>query len=378
MSKLIVFLFILLPAVGIASAKPEILVGQVVSVTSPLVGEISRELKHGYEAYFARINAQGGIDGRKIRLIQKEDGYQAERALALTRELIDDDGVVALVGYLGTPGPSLVIKENLLVKNSIALIGPSTGIARVLAEPNVFPVRATFEAELAEIAAHARTMQVKRVALLSWNAGSGQILAGAFPMIARNAGIEVSYANSFDVPSNKGVLEQNLDDVIRPLQKLQPEAVLLIAGGIPFYSAIKKLRTALPDSVFLYTISVVNWEDLILNVGTRSTQGAMISQSVPYPYSPQLPIAKEYMAEMRKAGSTPNYYSFEGYLGAAVAVEALRRASPNLTRENVTKVLNHLGKFEIGGFQVNYTPASRQGFSRPEMTMITSRGTLLR
>lgn len=378
MSKLFAFLFALLPAAGIAASKSEIVLGQVVSVTSPLVGQISSELKLGYEAYFARINAQGGIDGRKIRLIQKEDGYQAERTLALTRELIANDGVIALVGYLGTPGPSLVIKENLLVSNGIALIGPSTGISKVLANPNVFPVRATYEAELGEIASHARTMQLKRMALLSWNAGSGPILAGAFSEIAKNVGLELTYDRGFDVPADKEALERHLDSVIQPLQKLRPEAVLLIAGGAPLYEAIRKLRAALPDSIRLYAISVVNWEDLVLNVGTRQAQGIMISQSVPYPYSPQLPIVKEYMADMRKAGASPNYYSLEGYLGAVVAVEALRRSAPDLTRANVARVLNNLGKLEIGGFQVNYTPTRRHGFSKPDMTMITSRGTLLR
>jgi ABC-type branched-subunit amino acid transport system substrate-binding protein len=378
MPKLLALLFALLPAVSSADAKPDILLGQVVSITSPLVGEISSKLKIGYEAYINRINAQGGIDGRKIRLIQKEDGYQAEKTLALTRELVDIDKVVALVGYLGTPGPSRIIKENLLVSNDIALIGPSTGIAKVLAESNVFPVRATYESELAEVASHIKTMQLKRVALLSWNAGSGPILAAAFPGIAKNTGLEQVYTKSFDVPADKSALTHSLDDAVLPLQKLRPEAVLLIAGGIPLYEAVKKLRSTLPASTPIYTVSVVNWEDLVRNVGTKLAQGVMISQSVPYPYSPRLPIVRDYMEDMRKAAVTPDYYSLEGYLGAVITVEALKRASPDLTRSNITRVLNKLGKVEISGFQVNYTPTRRQGFLTPEMTMITSQGTLLR
>lgn len=378
MNKFLAFLFALLPIAGMAASKPDILLGQVVSTTSPLVGEISSKLKLGYEAYFARINAQGGIEGRKIRLVQREDGYQAEKTLALTRELIDNEGVVALVGYLGTPGPSLVIKENLLVSKDIALIGPSTGVARVLAEPNVFPVRATYEAELAEIASHARTMQLKRMALLSWNAGSGPILARAFEQIAVRTGLEQAYTKSFDVPSDKDELGKHLDSAILPLRQVHPEAVVLIAGGVPLYEAVKKLRAALPVSIPIYTVSVVNWEDLVRNVGKQQAQGVMISQSVPYPYSPQLPVVRECIADMRKVGASCDYYSLEGYLGAVVAAEALKRAAPDLTRANVTRVLNSFGKLEIGGFQVNYTHARRQGFGKPDMSMISSQGTLLR
>ena len=139
MLKLIPFLVAFVPALCFGGDSKDILLGQVISVSSPLVGEISSELKSGYEAYFAELNEQGGIHGRKVRLVQKEDGYVATKTLALTRELIDADKVVALVGYLGTPGLEALVRERVLVERDIALVGPSTGVAKLLAERNVFP-----------------------------------------------------------------------------------------------------------------------------------------------------------------------------------------------------------------------------------------------
>lgn len=378
MMKLIVLLLGVLPVLCIGGDKSDILLGQVVSVSSPLVGEISNELKLGYEAYFAQLNAQGGINGRKIRLIQKDDGYKASNTLSLTRELIDADNVVALVGYLGTPGPALVVKENLLVEKNIALIGPSTGVAKLLAERNVFPVRATYEAELAEIIAHAKAMQHKRIALVSWNAGAGPILATAFPQIVKDGGLDLVHQKAFDTSPDPQVMMRNLEVTIGSLRDVRPDAVVLIAGGAALYEAVRQLRAILPSTLPVYTISSVNWQDLIKNLGTKQVQGIVISQAVPYPYSPKLPIVKTYLEDMRRIGRTANYYSLEGYLGAAVTAEALKRASPNVSRAGVMAALAEFGRRDLGGFEVNYARDKRHGFGKPETTLITSQGTLLR
>lgn len=378
MYKLFALLLSLWAPFCIAGEGGDLLLGQVVSVSSPLVGEISSELTSGYEAYFAQVNAQGGIGGRKIRLIQKDDGYNARNTLALTRELIEADNVIALIGYLGTPGPSLVVKEQLLIKNDIALIGPSTGVSSLLGEKNVFPIRASYEAELAEIVMHAKVMQRRRIALIAWSAGSGPLLADAFPKIVTDAGLELVHRKLFEPSSKTADSRRTLDDAILPLQVTPPDAVVLIAGGLALSDAVRKLRSHLPTTLPIYTISSVNWQDLIKDVGIETAKGIAISQAVPYPYSPQLPIVKQYLEQMRLQGKRANYYSLEGYLGGAVAVEALRRAGPAPTRRSVVSALNDMGRQRFGGFEINYSAARRSGFGKPEVTLITSRGTLLR
>ncbi len=378
MAKLLTLILLVLPVFCEGAGKPDILLGQVVSVSSPLVGEISRELKSGYEAYFEQLNQHGGIDGRKVRLVQKDDGYKADNTLALTRELIEKDKVVALVGYLGTPGPSLVVRNNVLVDNDIAMVGPSSGVASLLAEKNIFPVRATYESELAEIVAHAKAMQHKRIALLVWSAGAGPLLADAFPPIVKNAGLELVYQNLFKPSADAGEMSRTLVAAIDPLKPAKVDAVLLIAGGSALYDAFRELRARLPSTLPLYTISSVNWQDLIANLGLKKSQGIVISQAVPYPYSPKLPIVKRYIEQMRGSGRAVNYYSLEGYLGAAVTVDALRRAAPNFTRADVLAALAGTGKKEIGGFEIDYTEGKRHGFRKPDITLITSQGKLLR
>lgn len=380
MSRLSIFLAAFFSMSAAQAAQQDIVLGQIASTSNPSIAEISVELQRGYQIYFDKINAGGGLDGRKIRLIQKDDGYDAKRALALTRELIDKDGALALVGYLGTPGPALITKEGLLTDNGIALIAPSSGTAKVLSQENVFPARATYEAELAAIAKHAKAMQRKKIAMLSWNAGAGPVLATAWPPLIRESGLDLVENKAFDISADVAVLQRNLDDAILPIEKARPDVVFLIASGSALYVAIKTMRSKLPPGTPIYTLSTVNWKDLIRQVGLKSAQGVIISQCVPYPFSPVIPIVKEYLDDIKAAGKgdVPSYSGLEGYLGAAVTVEALRRAGPNITRHSILAALLKMGRTEIGGFLVNYSPARRQGFARPDITLITSQGTLLR
>ena len=378
MFKLLTLLLLIVPALCAGSDKPDIFLGQVISDSSPLVGSISRQLKSGYEAYFAELNERGGIHGRKVRLVQKDDAYKAGNTLALTRELIGMDRVVALVGYLGTPGLEALVRESVLTDHRIALVGPSTGVARLLAEKNVFPIRASYEAELKEIVSHAKAMQYKTIALVAWNAGAGPILAETFPAIVKDGGLALMYRKAFEPSTDPAALKQALRDAIGPLRDIKPDSVLIIAGGEALYEGMRELRAQLGNALPVYTISSVNWQDLVGRLGVRQAQGIVISQAVPYPYSPRLPIVKSYLEQMKRMGQDANYYSLEGYLGAAVAAEALLKASPDITRSNVLAALDGMGRLQIGGFEVSYVQGRRQGFAKPESTLITSRGTLLR
>jgi ABC-type branched-subunit amino acid transport system substrate-binding protein len=271
-----------------------------------------------------------------------------------------------------------IVKENVLVEHQVALVGPSTGVARLLNEKNVFPIRASYESELAGIVAHAKAMQKRSIAFLAWNAGAGEILAKAFPAVAAEAGLKLDGVAMFDPSPDPASLKQALEVAMKPLGGMSPDAIVLVAGGNALYEGVRQLRARFGSGTQIYMISSVNWKDLVDKLGVGMAQGIVISQAVPYPYSPRLAIVKAYLERMQRIGHEPSYYSLEGYLGAAVAAEALRKASPNITRSNVTAALNSLGRYEIGGYEVLYSTERRQGFRRPDTTLITSRGTLLR
>ncbi len=80
----------------------EILLGQTTAPNNPLVSALSRDYNAGIQMALARANAVGGVQGRKIKLIARDDGFDAKQTIALVDELVERQNVLALVGFVGT------------------------------------------------------------------------------------------------------------------------------------------------------------------------------------------------------------------------------------------------------------------------------------
>src|SRR5687768_7775370 len=91
-----------------AAADDEIVVGMSGALSGPAAA-LGQGMKAGIEAYFARVNAAGGVHGRKLRFVAVDDGYEPSRAAANVRKLIDEDQVFAILGNPGTPTASVSV-----------------------------------------------------------------------------------------------------------------------------------------------------------------------------------------------------------------------------------------------------------------------------
>jgi len=80
----------------------EVVVGQFAPFSGP-AEQLGKRLNVGIQAYLQSVNAQGGIHGRRLRLVTRDDGYEPDRAVAAAKGLIEQDNVFALVGSVGTP-----------------------------------------------------------------------------------------------------------------------------------------------------------------------------------------------------------------------------------------------------------------------------------
>jgi ABC-type branched-subunit amino acid transport system substrate-binding protein len=162
------------------------------------------------------------------------------------------------------------------------------------------------------------------------------------------------------------------------VSKSQPKAVLLLAAGKPAFEFIRTFRDAPGGSVQIYGLSVMLHDVLVKAVGADKARGIVLSQAVPYPFVPSKAIVNEYLADMKKyaAKETISFSSLEGYLGAKIAAEAVRRAGNQPTRAKVLAALTNLGEFDLGGIYVKYTPAQRKGWGGVELSIINADGVL--
>ncbi|MBN9021897.1 MAG: ABC transporter substrate-binding protein, partial [Rhizobiales bacterium] len=170
-----------------------ILFGQSAALSGP-AAELGLNMERGIRAAFAEANAAGGIDGRELRLVARDDRYEPEAAIANTEALIHQDRVFALIGAVGTPTSAAA--EPITRAAGVPFIAPFTG-AEFLRDPalgNVVNVRASYFEETETLVERlVRDAGVTRIAVLYQDDSYGRTgLAGVKAALARRGMAPVS------------------------------------------------------------------------------------------------------------------------------------------------------------------------------------------
>ena len=361
-----------------AQAQEEIVLGHISSLTNPASSDNAHDLSLGYRVYFEHVNANGGVHGRKLRLLHLDDNLNAARMVQLTNKLIADPSVIALVGFLGTAGLTEIANQNLLGKNGIALIAPSQGNRNIVGAENVFPFRSGYTDEVQALVTEAKTTQKPRVAIVHMNLAFGPPTAEYAAQAAKEAGLVVTADLGYEATPDKQ--EQSLQETIKRVAQAQPDAVILVAAGRGAFEFVKGMRETSASLSQIYGMSVLQTNDLVKLAGLDAARGVVLAQAVPYPYSGTLPLTREYLKMMKQyAPNDPiNFMTLEGYAGAKIAVEGLKRAGPNPTRKRMIDALKSMGEFDLGGVSVSYGPKGRLGWRGVDLTIIGSKGRLVR
>ncbi|MDI1340928.1 ABC transporter substrate-binding protein [Polaromonas sp.] len=348
----------------------EILVGQFAAQTGP-AAELGKRMQLGMLAHFNAVNAAGGINGRAIRLVSRDDGYEPEKAAAAVKALIEEDKVFALVGSVGTPTTLAAVPA--INAAGIPLIGPFTG-AQALREPlnrNVFHVRASYFDETERIVQHLSTLGIKKIAVFYQNDSYGK---------AGLEGVTRALAKRSLKPAAAVTVERNSVDVTTAwaeLVKAAPEAVVQISAYKSCAALIKLARSKGYGGQF-FNVSFVGSTALSAELGDAGA-GVTISQVVPFPYTPSSEIVREYQQRMTDAGNKDfDFSSMEGFLAAKVFVEGVRRAGKALTRAGLVSGLESMRDVNMGGFMVNYSPTNHEASHYTDLTIIGRGGRFVR
>lgn len=353
-----------------AGAAGEIVLGQFAAHTGP-AAELGRRMKVGMEACLATVNASGGVHGRALRLVARDDGYEPERAAAACRQLITEDRVFALVGSVGTPTNIAALPA--INAEGIPLIGPFTG-AQALREPfnrNIFHVRASYFDETERIVEHLTTLGNRKIGVFYQNDSYGNAgLEGVRRAMTRR-GLQ---------PVMAATVERNSVDVAAALKRIRetrPEAVVQISAYKSCAALIKEARATGYGGQF-FNVSFVGSKALSDQLGDAGA-GVVISQVVPFPYSPSSALVREYQQQMARAGHKElDFSSLEGYIAARVVVEGLRRAGKAPTRDALVAALETFDRWDAGGFPISYSAGNHEGSRFTDLTIIGREGRFVR
>ncbi len=366
-----------------ASSADPIQVGQLASVTNPLVSGMSVDYIGGIELAFKRANAQGGVKSRSLKLVTIDDNFDATKTVALTEQLVAENNVLALVGNMGTQPLLRLAEQGTLEKHNLASFAPMTGLQSALDKPNVFALRASYEDEVLGMLRHSGQLGRNNVVYLYYEAGVGINLAKLAPDMAKQAKVNLLGVKGFAVTKDRALQEAAVAEALKGLDAdikgSKPQAVVLIAIGGAHSEAVKAVRKMYGVGTPIYSLGQVNHETLIKDVGINLATGVMLTQVMPLPNGIELAVQREFQNDLKRfsSGQTSSYFRFEGYIAGRLMTEMLRR-SKTLTRQDVLKAAQQAGEFNIGGYRLSYGPEQRKSMHRIELTMVGSNGKLIR
>ncbi len=355
----------LLVATGLlGTAQAEIIIGQTAAITGPVAASV-KEVTQGASMYFDAVNAEGGIQGERIKLVSMDDKFDPKLSAANAKMLIDR-GATALFLTRGTPHTQAVLP--LLTEYKIPLVAPSTG-AMILHKPVlpwVFNVRASYQREAERAIEHLSLIGMTRIAIAQVNDSFGDDAAqGALFGLAKTNKQAVSHVK-FD--RNKPEMES----VVNTVLATQPQAVLFIGTGAAVAEGMKAVR-AKGSTAQLVTLSNNASSGFIKDLGDIG-HGVIVSQIFPYERSIAKPLIKDAMEAARKTGVELTPSMVEGYASAKVLVEGLKRAGKQPTREGLRKALETIGRFDLGGVEVGYSSTDHSGMDYVDLAIIDQSG----
>ena len=324
-------------------------------------------MRLGLLAAFNEVNKKGGVHGRRLELKTLDDGYEPEKTIANTLQLIENDNVFSLIGAVGTPTSRAAVP--LAESHRVPYIGPQTGAAFLRVDnPFVVNLRASYAQETEEMVAFlTQEGGTERIAILYQDDSFGRAgYMGARAAMDRR-GLELLSA---------GVYRRNSIDVrtaVLDIFESSPDAIIMIGSYQPSAEFIKWSRRIGMDVLFI-NISFVNSNALAESLGNEGG-GVMVSQVVPLPSGETPPVTQAYRSAINEIDpdAKPEFISFEGYLVGRVAIEGLQKAGRDLNRTNFLRSIRSLKDVDIDGFHLNYVD-DNQGSDEVFMTVLAEDG----
>jgi branched-chain amino acid transport system substrate-binding protein len=343
--------------------KTSILVGQSIALTGP-GSALAGPFHDGAKLYFDRLNAAGGVQGRKIELVTLDDRGNAKLTAENTKKLLEQ-GVFSLFGYYGSPQVTAVYP--MIKDGDIVMFAPMAAADefRGAVYPNIYSIRPGYAEEAAAIARHAETLGAsKKLGILHANDGES--------MAALDSAVRTMTSMGANVVANAGFQSGSVANSVDKVLSATPQSILVIGDANSAAGAVRDLR-AKGFRGPIYGFSNTGESLLAEELGPEGA-GVVVVRVVPKSDTAKVAVVRELMldAQAAKLGKT-NVYMLEGYIAARAYAEALRRGPKDPTRAKFKKSISSMEDVSLGGFRIHFSD-DRVGSKLVELSLIDSQG----
>ena len=335
----------------------EITIGTHLDLSGPLA-PWGQAVRNGLTLAIDEANAEGGVNGRKITLVVKDDGYNSERASEAARALVVQDRVFAILSPLGTPTAQAAMRQAL--SRGVLYLFPLTASADAYlpVEPLKFAItpshNLTIQWGLRRIL---NARGPLRVGLLASADDLGaSVRAGVDTELARRR-LKITAAEQFSRgPDN---------DLAAHLEKLRAARVDIVVLGTEAEEAMAALRQASTMTwrpIFLCTAACYLPELVTLAKGQTEGLYAIGQLPIPYPDTPRMrDWVQRYEARFAKVASLQ---ALTAYRNARLFLAVLRQAGQNPTQAGFARLLETRGAWTdpvLGGLPIEFMAGDHLG-----------------
>ncbi len=353
-------------AQGQGVSKTEITLGSIQDLSGPLAG-FGKQVRAGMQLRVDELNEQGGVGGRKIRLLVEDSGYDPKRAVLAAQKLVNQDKIFMMVGHIGT-AQNLAAMPVQFEKNVI----------------NFFPVTA------------AREMYEPFHRLkYSFTATYYDQIRLAAPRLVKEKGAKkvcsIYQDDEFGLEVQRGA-----EDGLKTLNMTMAEKTTFKRGSTDFSSQVARLKAADCDFVVLGTLiretigtiatarrtgfnptflgSAGAYTDLIHKLGGPAMNGLYAAMSVQNPYLDEASPAIRFWANKYKTkfNEDPTVFSVYGYYVIDSFIRAAQKAGPNLNTDSFIKAMDTMviPPDIFGSAQMTFGPQKRLGSNLSRLSQI--------
>ena len=306
------------------------------------LNSVGNQFLLGAEIYLKNLNDQGGVYGRKIEIIAKDDRYEPKIAIENVHELIDKEKIFALFGIIGTPVAEAVFP--IAIEKRIPFVGAYSGAEFLRNPPNpiVLNARAGDLDEIEKlIEYYADELKFKRFAIFYQNDGYGRAgLKGAKSALSKRNLVLVG----------EGSYKRNTLSVGNALYEIElcnPEVVLMVGSTNPAAEFIKRARksTKIRQEVQFGLLSFIEPKPLI-NLLQGNGKGITFAQVVPSPWTSEVEEVENYRVLMHQyyPKEELGHVSLEGYFAARMISQVFISLGKDFTKEEFIKALSGFSK----------------------------------
>ena len=347
-------------------SKNEIVIGTIQDLSGPLAG-YGKQARNGMLLRIDEVNEQGGIHGRKLRLIAEDDGYDPKRAVLAAQKLVNQDKIFIMAGHLGT-AQNLAAMPVQFEKNVI----------------NFFPITA------------AREMYEPFHKLkYSFAATYYDQMRTTLPVLVREKGAK--RVCSIYQDDDYGLeVQRGADAAMKTLNMEMAEKTTYKRGATDFSSQVAKMKSAGCDLVVLGTIiretigtiaesrktgfnpvffgSSAVYTDLIHKLGGKPMDGLYATMTVQHPYLDEASQPIRFWANKYKTkfSEDPTVFSVYGYDIIDALSRAVQKAGPNLGTDSFIKAMDTMviPPDMFGSAQSTFSPTKRLGSDLSRLSQI--------